>query len=131
MRGGILANVQRVFSSFPSGAAGFALLVFRASIAASLPIDGPLHWTSPEAFFVSAGLMVFGILLVIGCLTPYVSIGCVLIEIGVLLLGRGYDEYHVAHLAVNTGVLAVLGPGAYSIDARVFGRQVLNIPSRH
>jgi hypothetical protein len=27
--------------------------------------------------------------------------------------------------------VAALGPGAYSIDARLFGRKVLKVPRRH
>ena len=123
--------MQRLFSSFPAGAAGLALLVFRASIAASLSVDGSLHWLfSPMPLLLNATLLILGVLLVIGLITPYASTACMLLELGVLLLRTNADEYHVAHLVVNCGVLAVLGPGAYSIDARLFGRRVLNIPRR-
>ena len=80
---------------------------------------------------LKAALLLLGVLLLIGFLTPYASTSCLLLELGVLLLHPGADEYHVAHLVVNCGVLAVLGPGAYSIDARLFGRRVLRIPPRH
>lgn len=125
-----LANVQRLFSSFPSGAAGIALLVFRASIAASLSTDGYLHWPSSMPFLLTAALLVLGVFLVFGFVTPYTSTCCLLIELGILTIHPAADEYHVAHLVVNCGVLAILGPGAYSIDARLFGRRVLNIPRR-
>lgn len=71
-----------------------------------------------------------GFFLVIGFLTPYASVSCLLVQLGLLVVHSGADEYHVAHLLVNCGVLAVLGPGAYSIDALLFGRRVLNIPPR-
>jgi len=122
--------VQRLFSTFPSGAAGYALLVFRASIAASLSTDGSPHWFSALPFFISAALVILGAFLVAGFITPYASTSCLVIELIILLLHRGVDEYHVGHLIVNCGVLTVLGPGAYSVDARLFGRRVLKFPGR-
>lgn len=108
------------------------MLVFRASIAASLSVDGSLRWLlSPLPLISNAALFILGVFVVLGFLTPYASTSCVLVELGILLTTPGGDEYHVSHLVVNCGVLAILGPGAYSIDARLFGRRVLNIPSRH
>jgi hypothetical protein len=31
---------------------------------------------------------------------------------------------------LSGGAVALLGPGAYSIDARIFGRHLLSIPPR-
>ena len=123
--------MQRLFSSFPSGATGLALLVFRASIAASLSFDGSPRGYASIPLFLAATLALLGVFLVTGFLTPYTSATCLLIELGALILIPGTDEYHVAHLVLNCGVLAVLGPGAYSVDARLFGRRVLNISRRH
>lgn len=123
--------MQRLFSSFPSGAAGLALLVFRASMAASLSFNGAPRGYASIPFLLSAALALLGVFLITGFLTPYASATCLLIELGILILIPGTDEYHVAHLVLNCGVLAVLGPGAYSVDARLFGRRVLNISGRH
>jgi uncharacterized membrane protein YphA (DoxX/SURF4 family) len=105
--------------------------VFRASIAASLSIGGPIGWSSPLPFVLASALVLLGLSILLGFLTTLVSTFSLLVEIAVLILYPGTDEYHIAHLIVNCGVLAVLGPGAYSIDSILFGRRVLNIPRRH
>lgn len=81
-------------------------------------------------FPLVVALVFLGVFLAIGFLTPYTSTSCLLIELGILILHPGADEYHLGHLVVNCGVLAILGPGAYSVDSWLFGRRVLNIP-RH
>jgi len=48
----------------------------------------------------------------------------------ILLARRGQDDFHLAIAIVNCADLAVLGPGAYSIDARFFGWRLLTIPPR-
>jgi hypothetical protein len=51
-------------------------------------------------------------------------------EVYILVATRGEDMFHMV-ISILTGVaLAVLGPGAYSIDARIFGRRLLTVPPR-
>jgi hypothetical protein len=40
------------------------------------------------------------------------------------------DVLILASLLLNSAALALLGPGAYSVDARLFGRRVLVVPPR-
>jgi hypothetical protein len=48
-----------------------------------------------------------------------------------LVIG-GANEFHLAISILNAAILAVLGPGAYSIDARIFGRRILDVtPNPH
>ena len=69
------------------------------------------------------------ILLVLGLWTPGVSVLAALVE----LLGL---SLHMADVctAIMVGTLAItlamIGPGAWSLDARLFGRKHLEIPNR-
>jgi len=50
---------------------------------------------------------------------------------GVLFASGGNpDRLHRLPSRLNRGALAGLGPGAYSVDARFFGRRVLRLPHR-
>jgi uncharacterized membrane protein YphA (DoxX/SURF4 family) len=125
-----LRGVQRLFSMFPTGTAGAALLVLRVSIAATLVVNGTAHWALVTSFWILLGFALLAIFLCLGLLTPYCSaVGC-LVQLYVLWIGRGGNQFLLLSSILNSGVLAALGPGAYSIDARVFGRKLLTLPSR-
>jgi len=115
---------------FPVGTAGAALLVLRISVAATLLANGAARWpplTTPS--WIPLSLALLAICLCLGLFTPYCSAVVCLIQ-AYLLLGGGRDEFHLAISILDSGVLAVLGPGAYSSDARIFGRKRLTLPSR-
>ena len=114
---------------FPRGAPGFALLLLRISVAATLllslagePRSSPFYLLFRGAWFLSAAL-------VIGVLTPLISsivCACVILE---LLSGLRFDTLLVS-LILNSIALALIGPGAYSLDARLFGLRVMVVPPR-
>ena len=115
---------------FPTGMAGAALLVLRVSIAATLVVNGTSHWVPVTSFWMFSGLALLAILLWLGVLTPYcAAVGC-LVQLYVLCTGAAGNQFLLVSSILNSGVLAVLGPGAYSIDARIFGRRLLTLPSR-
>ncbi|MBB6143658.1 hypothetical protein HNQ77_001607 [Silvibacterium bohemicum] len=81
----------------------------------------------------SLGLVVFllpAASLVVGFLTPYGSILCCILQFAILLKTGGSNGFHVAMSILSGGAVALLGPGAYSVDARIFGRHLLSIPPR-
>ena len=121
--------MQRLFSIFPSGLVGAALLVFRVSIAFSLLIDGSSHFTWLHTLWAPV-LIVLAVFLLFGLMTPFAGLSSILIQIAILIVHGGADERHLVCSIVNCGVLSVLGPGAYSIDARLFGRRLLTVPPR-
>jgi uncharacterized membrane protein YphA (DoxX/SURF4 family) len=115
---------------FPTGLPGIALLLLRLVVAAAFLNDGTAHWTlvnSPWALVLSASIV---ITVFIGVFTPYSSILIIILE---LLAGHwtsGKDSFHLAVSILNSGILALLGPGAYSVDARIFGRRLISLPTR-
>jgi uncharacterized membrane protein YphA (DoxX/SURF4 family) len=52
-------------------------------------------------------------------------------EFCALSVTGGQDIFHLVISILISAALAILGPGAYSVDARIFGRKLLTVPSRH
>jgi len=97
-------------------------LVARAG--SRLWIDPPLNVTIPAAL-----LLVAGILLVAGLWTPIVGTSVALIEIWKMLMLPG-DRWVWLLLGTAGAALAMLGPGRWSIDARLFGWKRIEAPPR-
>lgn len=113
---------------FPSGLAGAALLLLRLVCAL------PLVWESgPGVAF--AGLtpmyliaLVLALLALTGTFTPVACSAMLLLAILSLKgLAAPVLLSVVLHL-LTTLSLIMLGPGAYSVDARLFGRQLIVPP---
>lgn len=120
-----LSSVQRLFSMFPSGTVGAALLVLRFSVAATSVVNGTAQWTPATSFWIPTASFLIAISLCLGLFTPYGSALAALLHLYILFTQAGSDPILLISSSVNSGVLAVLGPGAYSVDARLFGRRLL------
>jgi hypothetical protein len=122
--------VLRLFSMFPTGAPGIALLLLRISLAAAVLDGGPSCLGLRPPNLVCLALASLSVLLCLGLLTPIVSMIAFSIELAVFFLA-GAGEWRFFVLVCATGVaLAMLGPGAYSVDAKLFGRhEVVFSPS--
>jgi hypothetical protein len=115
--------MQRLFSMFPTGAAGIALALLRVTAAAMLlmiAFPGGEVISSQWAF---AGLAVLAAFFFLGAFTPLLCALCCCIEIAAIFGLRGVDAFHVGFSVVATAALGLLGPGGYSLDARMFGRR--------
>jgi hypothetical protein len=108
---------------FPLGSAGLALLLLRLSAAGMLlTISFPrAEVTSSELAF--AGLTVLAAFLVLGVFTPIVCTVCCSVEIAILISLRSAVALHLIFSIIDTAALGLLGPGGYSLDARMFGRR--------
>jgi putative oxidoreductase len=73
-------------------------------------------------------LLGVGILLLVGLWTPVVGTASGIIELLIAFSQAGNYVPHIL-LAILSISLALLGPGAWSIDARVFGRKRIEIKS--
>jgi len=83
-----------------------------------------------SARWLFAGVLLISISLTVGFLTPYLSVIAGAFAIANLLAGpHAGDPFHAFPL-LDAVVLGVLGPGAYSVDARLFGRSVSVLPPR-
>ena len=69
--------------------------------------------------FLDAGM---GILILVGLWTPVVGTAVACRELWIALPGTG-DPWTPLILATLGATLAMIGPGAWSIDARLFGRR--------
>lgn len=70
-----------------------------------------------------------GILLLIGLWTPVVGAVIAASELWIVFSG-GSDPSTPIVLATLGAALAMIGPGAWSIDAHLFGRKHFEIPER-
>jgi uncharacterized membrane protein YphA (DoxX/SURF4 family) len=120
--------MQRLFSMFPAGWPGVALLLLRVALSANL-VHGVIEvHGNLSAAWVMALLATVAIALCVGLFTPVTAALCALIEIVIWHLSSGtIAALHVCAILVAVA-LAMLGPGAYSLDARLFGRRQVIFP---
>lgn len=118
-------SLQRLFSTFANGMPGMGLMLQRLVISATLLWSAATHLYMASQIG-SIGLPIIdagaAILLLIGLWTP---------AVGAFIAGRelwamfssDVDPWLPLVLATLGATLAMIGPGAWSIDARLFGRR--------
>jgi uncharacterized membrane protein YphA (DoxX/SURF4 family) len=74
--------------------------------------------------------MAGGILLLAGLWTPIAGTFVAVLEVWKAISGDGDPSTSIL-LGTLAGALAVLGPGAWSVDARLFGWKRIDIRTRH
>ena len=72
---------------------------------------------------------VVGLLLSAGLWTPIAGVATAIIGLWSTFSGTG-DPWSEFRLAILGAALAMLGPGAWSVDARLFGRKRITLPDR-
>jgi putative oxidoreductase len=121
--------LQRLFSTFPTGRPGAGLLLLRLAVGASLILERiPVIWVIPQSlgFEVRIVLVCVGISLLCGLWTPVMGSIAAFIELLIAFSPADNSATHVL-LAILSISLTLLGPGAWSIDARIFGRKRIDI----
>ena len=76
----------------------------------------------------AVGEALTGALLLVGLGTPIVAILVGVLQLGMLLVMQGTVALHLLLAAIGMCV-ALMGPGAWSLDARLFGRRRVDIQS--
>jgi len=122
--------LRRLFSTFARGWPGGGLLFIRIVAAIALLDQAVAGLRRGE---LSAALAVLaasaGILLLAGLWTPIAGALVVVIEVWNALSQPG-DPWTYILLASISAALALLGPGAWSLDARIFGWKRIDIRDR-
>jgi putative oxidoreductase len=122
--------LQRLFSTFPEGWPGAGLAFLRGVTAIAAGQHGVAGLWPASQSLVAAQMVAAGTaaLLLAGLWTPVAG--------GLMAAAEFYFASHPGdpwtHMLVGAlGVsLAMLGPGAWSVDALLFGRKRIQIPQR-
>ena len=117
--------LQRLFSTFANGWPGVGLLLQRMLTAILLVRFGIIELADksfspsmiPQLIAACAG-----ILLLVGLWTPVVGSLIAAVELWIAF-ANGSDPWIPIVLATLGATIAMIGPGAWSIDARLFGRK--------
>jgi putative oxidoreductase len=128
--------LQRLFSTFASGWPGVGLVLLRLLTGAALINFGiasvleapPLTIVVLQIIGVGAG-----ILLLVGLWTPVAGTLAAVVNVWIAFprhFSHSGDPWIPFVQAVLGAVLAMVGPGAWSIDARLFGRKRVDFPER-
>lgn len=124
--------MQRLFSTFPEGWPGAGLAFLRA--VAAIPaiqhgITGLLM--SPPPALINLQLLAAGaaVFLLVGLWTPVAGVLMAVAEV-CLTFSHPIDPWRHILLGALGAALAMLGPGAWSVDAHLFGRKRIHIPQR-
>jgi uncharacterized membrane protein YphA (DoxX/SURF4 family) len=133
--------LRRLFFAFPGGWPGVALLLLRAVLGLVILAEGRFYFGEPKPapsdWLMGLTAVAAGALLLIGLVTP---IAAAVVAAGTAGVGLSmfpgcvptlFDS-RISLLFGLTMVLTIigLGPGAFSLDARMFGRREIIIPPR-
>ena len=116
--------MQRLFSTFARGWPGAGLLVQRLVTAALLFHSAIAH--APQITLLPMIAAGAGLLLLVGLWAPVAGIIVAISEL-LILYSHGADPWTCVLLATLGATSAMIGPGAWSIDARLFGRKEVRI----
>jgi len=115
-------------------------LLLRSSVAIAILIQGGFYLggradSTAASWFVGWAAILTGVALLIGFLTPVVAVvaGLGAVAVGLSLLPPCTPNLFDAKLqiifaAIMLAAVVFLGPGAFSLDARLFGRREIIIP---
>ena len=121
--------MRRLFSTFAPGWPGAGLLLMRLVAGASLVIHGVARLQSgPSVQFAVLAVfaIIIGILLLAGLWTPVAGLLVAAFALWNLITRPG-DPSACIFMATIGAALALIGPGAWSVDARLFGWKRIDV----
>jgi uncharacterized membrane protein YphA (DoxX/SURF4 family) len=127
---GLGCVLQRLFSTFPDGWPGVGLLLLRLGVGIALVYSGanglfaeiPAPISGAQNLIAAAA----GLFLIAGLWTPIMGSLTALDQVWIVVSPQSAAQNgKLTHmfLAVLSVSVAMIGPGAWSIDARLFGRR--------
>ena len=124
--------MRRLFSTFAHGAPGVGLLLLRVVVAVAVVFHLPMALRGgPPVGQVLLNVLtgVMGILLLVGLWTPVAGAVLAVLELSTALF-HPTNPWACILLGALATSLALLGPGAWSVDARLFGWKRVELPDR-
>ena len=123
--------MRRLFSTFADGLPGAGLLILRLFLGGALMLGaiGAVLHGSVTAAIANVLAAIAGILLLIGLWTPVVGAIVAATELWIIFLLPQDLRLHILQAVFGVG-LALIGPGVWSLDARLYGWRRLEIPAR-
>jgi hypothetical protein len=132
--------LRYLIADYPSGTPGASLLLLRAACGAAILIEG---WYYLAEHLASVAIRLLGVIavsvggmLLVGFLTPFATAASLLGVVGVAAswlpaCSPNLLDSKPPFLFAFTMMLAILGsgPGRFSLDARLYGRREIIIPS--
>ena len=120
--------MRRLFSTFSSGPPSLGLLLLRMIAGATLIVHYAQlhHGATLEATALHLIAAVGGLLLLVGFWTPLTGAIVAITELWIVF-SHGHDPLVSVMLAGIGAALALLGPGAWSVDARLYGWKRIEI----
>lgn len=103
------------------GFVGFSMLAHTAGCISTTKVSA-LGWIVVSLGMVSAAC------LLVGFMTPAVAIAVTIGTAALTLSGLFQSPLEIIVLSI---AVALLGPGAFSLDARMFGRREIFLPNTH
>ena len=117
--------MQRLFSTFAGGCPGSGLLIQRLLVGAAL-----VYYALTPASAIGPPQVIgalAGVMLTLGLWTPLAGVVAACAEAWIALSSPAHAGMS-AGLAVLSANLALIGPGQWSIDGRIYGRKRLFAP---
>jgi hypothetical protein len=112
---------------FPAGLPGLALLLLRASVAVAALAETYAHRQDLNGWMQAAAIPI-SLAVSVGYLTPLAAV-IGLVFHGLIWYSLGVDGVVFAIIiSLDASALALLGPGAFSLDSYLFGRRVVVLP---